>query len=108
MNFFISDAWAQSEGLFGGGLIGLLPMVLIFVIFYLLLIRPQQKRAKQHKQMVAELAKGDEIVTNGGALGKITAVDDNFVTVEIAESVKIKVQRSAVAQLMPKGTIKSK
>ena len=106
MNFFISDAFAQS-GFGGGGLVGLLPMVLIFVIFYLLLIRPQQKRAKQHKLMVAELSKGDEVVTNGGTLGKITGVDDNFVTVEVAEGVRIKVQRAAVAQMMPKGTIKS-
>ncbi len=106
MNFLISDAWAQSGFGGSGGLVGLLPMVLIFVIFYLLLIRPQQKRAKQHKTMVAELSKGDEIVTNGGALGKITSVDDNFVTVEIADGVRIKVQRMAVAQMMPKGTIK--
>ena len=104
--FFISDAWAQEGGFGGGGFVSLLPMVLIFVIFYLLLIRPQQKRAKQHKTMVAELAKGDEIVTNGGALGKITGVDDNFVTLEISEGVRIKVQRMAVAQMMPKGTVK--
>ena len=104
--FFISDAWAQESGFGGGGFVSLLPMVLIFVIFYLLLIRPQQKRAKQHKTMVAELAKGDEIVTNGGALGKITGVDDNFVTLEISEGVRIKVQRMAVAQMMPKGTVK--
>lgn len=106
MSFFLSNAWAQDGGA-GGGWLSLLPMVLIFVIFYLLLIRPQQKRAKQHKAMVAELAKGDEIVTNGGTLGRITAVDDNFVTVEIAAGVRVKVQRAAVAQMMPKGTIKS-
>lgn len=105
MNFFIQDAWAQNGG--GGSFLGLLPMVLIFVIFYLLLIRPQQKRAKQHKLMVAELAKGDEVVTNGGVLGKITAADDNFVTVEIADGVRVNVQRMAVAQMMPKGTFKS-
>ena len=106
MNFFISDAWAQN-GIFGGsGLMGFLPMVLIFVVFYMLLIRPQQKRAKQHKIMVAGLAKGDEIVTNGGVLGKITGVDDNFLTVEIAAGVRVKVQRMSVAQMMPKGTVK--
>ena len=81
-------------------------LILIFVIFYLLLIRPQQKRAKQHKLMVSELSRGDEIVTNGGTLGKITGVDDNFVTVEVSEGVRVKVQRMAVAQMMPKGTIK--
>lgn len=106
MSFLISDAWAQS-GAGGSGFISFLPLVLIFVVFYFLLIRPQQKRTKQHKTMVAELAKGDEIVTNGGALGKITNVDTNFITVEIAAGVRIKVQRMAVAQMMPKGTIKS-
>ncbi len=103
MNFFISDAFAQGGG--GSGYLGLLPMVLIFVVFYLLLIRPQQKRAKQHKQMVAELSKGDEVVTNGGTLGVITAVDENFITLEVANGVRIKVQRMAIAQMMPKGTV---
>ena len=107
MNFLISDAWAQSGEAGAGGLVSLLPMVLIFVVFYFLLIRPQQKRAKEHKSMVAALGKGDEIVTNGGALGKVVDVDDNFLTVEIAAGVNIKVQRMAVAQMMPKGTVKS-
>jgi len=106
MNFLISDAWAQVDGAAGGGLFGLLPMVAIFVIFYFLLIRPQQKRAKQHKAMVADLSKGDEVVTNGGTLGKIVEVDDNFLTVQVAEGVNIKVQRMAISQMMPKGTIK--
>jgi preprotein translocase subunit YajC len=104
MSFLISDAWAQAGGGGTGGLVSLLPMVLIFVIFYFLLIRPQQKRSKEHKNMVAELAKGDEIVTNGGTLGKIVDTDENFVTVEVAEGVDIRVQRMAVSQMMPKGT----
>jgi preprotein translocase subunit YajC len=107
MNFFISDAYAQTGGADGGGLLSLLPLVVIFIIFYFLLIRPQQKRAKQHREMVAAIKKGDEIVTNGGVLGKITDLDDNFVGVEIAKGVNIKVQRQAVAQMMPKGTAKS-
>ena len=107
MSFFISEAWAQADAAGGGGLIGILPMILIFVVFYFLLIRPQQKRAKEHKAMVAELSKGDEVVTNGGTLGKITDVDENFVTVEIAEGVNVKVQRMAISQMMPKGTVKS-
>ena len=106
MNFLISDAWAQADGA-GGGLLGLLPMVLIFVVFYFLLIRPQQKKAKQHREMVAAVTKGDEIVTNGGVLGKVTEVDDNFASVEIASGIIVKVQKAAISQLMPKGTVKS-
>ena len=107
MNLLISDAWAQFGAEGGSGLVGILPMVLIFAVFYFLLIRPQQKRSKAHKAMVAAISKGDEIVTNGGALGKVTDVDDNFVSVEIAAGVTIKVQRMAIAQMMPKGTVKS-
>ena len=107
MNFLITPAWAQGDAGAGSGLIGILPMILIFVVFYFLLIRPQQKRAKEHRNMVANLAKGDEVVTNGGTLGKILEVDENFLTVEVAEGVQIKVQRAAVSQMMPKGTVKS-
>ena len=106
MNFFIQDAWAQAGGGGAGGLVGLLPMVAIFVIFYFLLIRPQQKKAKVHRAMVADLSRGDEVVTNGGVLGKITDTDDNFVTVEVASGVELRVQRFAISQMMPKGTIK--
>ncbi len=107
MNYLISDAWAQDGVMGGSGLVGILPMVLIFVIFYFLLIRPQQKKSKEHKAMVAAIAKGDEIVTNGGTLGKVMNVDDNCVTVEIAAGVQVKVQRMAINQMMPKGTVKS-
>lgn len=105
MNLFISDAWAQSGG-GAGGLVSLLPIIVIFVLFYFLLIRPQQKRQKQHRDMVAALAKGDEVVTVGGTLGKITEVGENFITLEIAQGVQVKVQRTAVQAMMPKGTIK--
>jgi preprotein translocase subunit YajC len=108
MNLFISDAWAQAAGApQQGGLMSLLPLIAIFVVFYFLLIRPQQKRAKEHKKMTEALAKGDEVITTGGTLGKITDVGEAFVTVEVAQGVEIKVQRSAVQALMPKGTIKS-
>lgn len=108
MSFFISDAWAQAGGASQqGGLMGLLPLVAIFVVFYFLLIRPQQKRAKEHRKMTEALAKGDEVITNGGTLGKVTDVGESFVTVEVASGVEIKVQRAAVQALMPKGTIKS-
>ena len=104
MNFLISDAWAQAGGDAGGGLFSLLPLVVIFILFYFLLIRPQQKRAKQHKEMVTALKKGEEIVTNGGLLGKVTDLDDNFITLEIASGLNAKVQRQSVAKVMPKGT----
>jgi|TARA_B110001454_G_scaffold45258_1_gene44368 preprotein translocase subunit YajC len=104
MNFLISDAWAQAGGDAGGGLFSLLPLVVIFILFYFLLIRPQQKRAKQHKEMVTALKKGEEIVTNGGLLGKVTDLDDNFITLEIASGLNAKVQRQSVSQVMPKGT----
>lgn len=106
LSFFISDAMAQAAPAAGsGGIMAFLPMIALFVVFYFLLIRPQQKRQKEHKNMVAGLAKGDEIVTMGGVLGKITAVDDNFITLEIAKGTEIKVQRMSVQAMMPKGTI---
>ena len=83
-------------------------MLLLFVgIFYFLLIRPQMKRSKEHKAMVASMGKGDEVITNGGVLGKITDIGDTFLTVEIADKVLVKVQRQAVSAVVPKGTIKS-
>ena len=103
MNFFISDAWAQGADA-GGSLFSLLPLVVIFVLFYFLLIRLQQKRAKQHKEMVAALKKGEEIVTNGGLLGKVTEVSDNFVTVEVSSGLNVRIQRQSISQVMPKGT----
>jgi preprotein translocase subunit YajC len=106
MNFFISDAMAASPQSQGDALMGFLPLVVIFVVFYFLLIRPQSKKAKEHRAMVAALAKGDEVVTNGGVLGKISKVGENFVELEVAEGMILKVQRQAIANLMPKGTIK--
>ena len=106
MDFFISNAYAQDAAA-QGGLLSFLPLIVIFAVFYFMLIRPQMKRAKEHKQLVSQLGKGDEVITNGGILGKITDVSDAFVTLELAENVKIKVQRQAVANIMPKGTIKS-
>ena len=106
LDFFIASAHAQDAGA-PGGLMSFLPLIVIFVIFYFLLIRPQMKRAKEHKQLVSQLASGDEVVTNGGLLGRISNVGESFVTVEMADNVKIKVQRHAIASVMPKGTIKS-
>ena len=106
LDFFIASAHAQDAAQ-PGGLMSFLPLIIIFVIFYFLLIRPQMKRAKEHKKLVSELSNGDEVVTNGGLLGRITNVGESFVTVELAENVQIKVQRHAVANIMPKGTVKS-
>ena len=107
MDLFVTTAWAQDAGAASGSAwMQLLPLVLIFVVFYFLLIRPQTKRAKEHKEMVGKLQAGDEVVTNGGLLGRITEVGDNFVALEVASGVVIKVQKFQVAQLMPKGTVK--
>jgi len=106
LSFFIPNAMAQTAGAAGpSGTINIVMMVALFAIFYFLLIRPQQKRQKEHKNMVTGLVKGDEIVTMGGVLGKITAVDENFITLEIAKGTEIKVQRMSVQAMMPKGTI---
>ena len=106
MDFLISSAYAQS-GSSEGGLMGFLPLILIFVVFYFMLIRPQMKRSKEHKTMVSTLSKGDEVVTTGGVLGKITKLSDSFVTLQLAENVSVKVQRHAISNVMPKGTIDS-
>ena len=105
-NLLISDAWAQASGGGGSSLFSLLPLALIFVLFYFLLIRPQQRRAKQHKQMVAAMKTGDEVATNGGLLGRVTDLDDNCVTLKVATGVNVQVQRHAIAQMVPKGAFK--
>jgi preprotein translocase subunit YajC len=106
MGFFIGDAWAQDGAAAAGGIASLLPLILIFVIFYFLLLRPQIKRAKEHKKMVGSLSRGDEVISNGGLLGRITRLDEQFVSMEIADGVVVKLQRTAVAAMVPKGTIK--
>lgn len=106
MDFFISNAYAQDAAA-QGGLMSFLPLIVIFAVFYFMLIRPQMKRSKEHRQLVSQLAKGDEVVTNGGLLGRITDVSETFITIEVADNVQIKMQRQAVASVMPKGTIKS-
>ncbi|MFQ3188804.1 MAG: preprotein translocase subunit YajC [Gammaproteobacteria bacterium] len=107
MSFFINDAMAQSAGAQSGGTFELIiPLVLMFAIFYFLLIRPQQKKAKEHKKLIGELKKGDELITTGGLLAKIIEVDDSFLTCEISDKVEVKIQVNAVATVLPKGTIK--
>ena len=109
---FISEAFAQaapaaagSDSMFGS-LSSMLPLVLMFVVLYFVMIRPQMKRAKEAKAMIDALAKGDEVVTTGGMLGKISKIGDTFLSVEIASGVEIQVQRGAVVQVLPKGTVK--
>ena len=110
MSFFIDEAMAaapEAAASGTGGLASFLPLIILFAVFYFLLIRPQSKRAKEHKNMVASLAKGDEVVTSGGILGVISEIDDNYATLKIADNVEIKVQRPSISTLVPKGTIKN-
>ena len=100
------SAWAQAAS-GQNQLLGFLPLIVIFVLFYFLLIRPQQKKQKDHRQMVEALASGDEVVTGGGVLGKVTAVGEQFVTVEVADGVAVKVQKQSIGAVLPKGSVKS-
>ena len=94
-----------------GGLMGMLPIILMFVILYFLMIRPQMKRQKEHRNLVAALAKGDEVITSGGILGKVTKVSDAYITLEVTQlaekPVEVLLQRSSVSNVLPKGTIKT-
>ena len=90
-----------------GGLMQLLPMILMFVVLWFLMVRPQMKKAKEHKALIAALAKGDEVVTGGGLVGKVTKVGDNYVTLEIAEGTEVVVQKPSIGLVLPKGTLKS-
>jgi preprotein translocase subunit YajC len=110
MNFLINSAYAQASGAAPGSpsLISTLALpALLLVVFYFLLIRPQSKRAKEQREMLSKVAVGDEIATTGGILGKVTEVGEQFLSVEIANGVNIKLQKFQVAQVLPKGTVKS-
>jgi preprotein translocase subunit YajC len=106
MDWLIQDAWAQELPGSSDPLISMLPLLLVFVVFYFLLIRPQNKRQKEHKEMVSKLAVGDEVVTSGGVLGKVTELSEQFLHLEVADGVVIKIQRHTVGAVLPKGTIK--
>jgi preprotein translocase subunit YajC len=110
----ISNAYAQAAGAAtdaGGGLMSFLPIVLMFVVMYFLMIRPQMKKAKEHQRLVTELQKGDEVVTQGGIAGRVAKVGENYLTVEVSEGkdgpVTVQIQKNAVAALLPKGTLKN-
>lgn len=105
----IASAYAQAAGGGQGGfdIVGLMPLILLFVLLYFLMIRPQAKRAKEHRSMLQALQEGDEVVTGGGVLGKINHVGDQFMTIEIAPNVEIKVQKPSIQTVLPKGTLKA-
>jgi preprotein translocase subunit YajC len=111
MDFLISTANAQAAG--GapaggfGGLLGMWPILLMLVAFYFLLIRPQNKRAKEQREMLSKVAVGDEVATTGGILGKVTEVGEQFLTLEIASGVNVKLQKFQVSQVLPKGSVKN-
>ena len=104
---FISNAYAQSAVGGPGGLMSFLPIVLMFVVLYFLMIRPQMKRQKEQKAMIDALAKGDEVITAGGILGKVSKVTEAYVTVEVSDGTEVVMQKASVTMLLPKGTIKS-
>ena len=104
---FISNAYAQSAAGGPGGLMSFLPIVLMFVVLYFLMIRPQMKRQKEQKAMIDALAKGDEVITAGGILGKVSKVTEAYVTVEVSDGTEVVMQKASVTMLLPKGTIKS-
>jgi preprotein translocase subunit YajC len=104
----ISEAWAQAPaGVAGGGYESILLIGAMFAVMYFLMIRPQMKRAKEHKAMIEGLQKGDEVVTAGGVLGRISKIGEGYVTVEISPNVEVQVQRAAVQTILPKGTLKN-
>jgi preprotein translocase subunit YajC len=110
---FISSAFAQTapaaaaaSGGMESSLMSMLPLVLMFVVLYFVMIRPQMKKQKEHRAMIDALAKGDEIVTAGGMIGKVTKLGESYVSVELAQDVEVQLQRSAVVQVLPKGTVK--
>src|SRR5579862_7604694 len=109
MNALIPDAWAQAAPGGPGGSPFAMPILLglFIVVFYFMLIRPQQKKAKEHQALISRLSSGDEVVTTGGLLGRVIEVGDSFVTLEVADGVRVKVQKFQVTSLMPKGTLKS-
>ena len=111
MGFLIQDAWAQAAQTSPADpmaqVVGFLPLVAIFAVFYFFLIRPQSKRQKEHKELVAQLAVGDEVVTAGGMLGRVIQAGEQFLEIEIANGVTVKVQRHTIGAVVPKGTIKA-
>ena len=106
MDFFISPAYAEGAAPAGPGMIDFLFPILLLVLFYFMLVRPQSKRAKEHKSMQSALAKGDEVVTDGGLMGKIIDIGDHAILVQFADNLEMKVRRESISSVLPKGTLK--
>lgn len=107
MDFLISPAFAQAAGAQPSPWTPMLMLLVFFAVFYFFVIRPQAKRAKEHRAMVASLSKGDEVLTSGGILGRVDDVGDTFLTVEVSDGVRLKLQKGSISAVVPKGTIKS-
>jgi preprotein translocase subunit YajC len=113
LDLIVSPAYAQAAGqpapggLFGGGLGGLLFPIVLIGVMYFLMIRPQMKRQKEHRAMLERLANGDEVITNGGIAGTVREIGEHFITVEVADNVRVRLQKGAIANVLPKGTLKS-
>ena len=109
MDFLVSSAYAQAADAAAqpNPLLSFLPLLILFAVFYFMLIRPQMKRAKEQRTMISALAKGDEVLTNGGLLGRVEDIADQFVTLEIAPNTVVKLQKQAISAVLPKGTLKA-
>ncbi|MEI8035241.1 MAG: preprotein translocase subunit YajC [Betaproteobacteria bacterium] len=104
---FITEAWAQAGGAQGGGIESMVLIVVMFGVLYFMMIRPQMKRAKEHKTMIEALQKGDEVISGGGVLGRVSKMNEQYISVEIATGVEVQMQRSSVQLVLPKGTLKN-
>jgi len=107
LDFLISPAYAQQAAAQPSAFMQFFPLIILVVVFYFLLIRPQMKRNKEHRQMLEKIAKGDEVVTGGGLAGRVIAIGEAYITLEVADNVNIKVQKQAVTSVLPKGTLKA-
>ena len=104
---FITEAWAQAGGAQGGGIESMVLIVVMFGVLYFMMIRPQMKRAKEHKTMIEALQKGDEVISGGGVLGRVSKMNEQYISVESATGVEVQMQRSSVQLVLPKGTLKN-
>ena len=107
IDFILSPAYAQAQQQAPSAMMQFAPLVILIVIFYFLLIRPQMKRSKEHRQMLGSLSKGDEIITGGGLAGRVTQIGENYISLEVSEGVTVKLQKAAVSSVLPKGTLKN-